>query len=121
MDFHWTIGAMPYGERWRQSRKLLHAHVHSGAASAYQPVQMSSARRFVLDLLQNKNDKDVLPLLVRTNFGKTIIQMTYGIDVKHQVDEYVSLPEEVLHALNVATTPGRFLVDIIPIRLYFSH
>jgi cytochrome P450 len=115
MDFDWLLSALPYGERWRRGRKLLHSHLHSSAVPAYQHIQLSSARSFVLDLLRTKHDKDVLLGMVRENFGASIIRMTYGIDVKNGEDEYIAVPETILHAISEVAVPGRFYVDLIPI------
>jgi cytochrome P450 len=127
MDLDWLLAVMPYGEQWRQSRKLLHAHVHAGAAVAYQPAQLASARHFVCDLLTSETTrpvdrlsdaaKAVLPRMIRTNFGLTAIRMTYGIDISDpaSVASYINTPEGVLQAVNEAGIPGRFLVDFFPL------
>jgi hypothetical protein len=91
--------------------------VHSSAATTYQPVQLASARALVVDLLRAKLNMNILPTMVRTNFGKTTIKMVYGIDVKNGEDEYISMPEKVLHVLSEAAIPGRFFVDLFPICL----
>jgi hypothetical protein len=126
MDLGWSMAVMPYGNYWRRNRKLFHAHTHAGAAVAYQPAQMSSARRFVCDLLDSessqpadrlgKSAKANLPRLVRTNFGLTALRMIYGIDVgdPKSVSNYINTSEGVLHAINEAGVPGRFLVDLFP-------
>jgi cytochrome P450 len=118
MGFDWSFASMPYGEKWKQSRKLLHAHVHSSAATTYRPIQLASARGLVVDLLCTEHSQDVLPDMIRTNFGRTTIKMVYGIDIKSGEDEYITIPEKVLHALSEAAIPGRFLVDVLPICLW---
>jgi cytochrome P450 len=115
MGFDWSFGAMPYGAKWKESRRLLHAHVHSSAATTYQPVQLASARRLVVDLLRAEHNMDVLPDMIRANFGTATMKMVYGINIKNGEDEYITIPEKVLHALSEAETPGRFLVDVLPI------
>jgi hypothetical protein len=115
MGFDWGLSILPYGDWWRQSRKLLHAHVHSAAASAYQPGQLISARRLVVELINAKHNKDILSSMIRTNFGIATIKMVYGIDVKSGEDEYITFPEQVVHAISEAGAPGRFFVDILPI------
>jgi hypothetical protein len=128
MDFEWVIAFMPYGERWRRSRKLIHAHTHLGVVPQYQPTQLLSARRFVHDLLISEASRpadrlshDAMAVLhhtVRVNFGITAARLIYGIDVQDHTAEakYVGTPEVVLHAINEAAVPGRFLVDFIPLR-----
>jgi cytochrome P450 len=117
MGCEWILSILPYGAKWKESRRLLHAHVHSSAATTYRPVQLGSARALVVDLLRTEHNMSVLPNMIRTNFGGTTIKMVYGIDVKSGEDEYITIPEKVLHALSEAATPGRFLVDALPICL----
>jgi cytochrome P450 len=116
MGFDWALGTLPYGEKWRHNRKLMHTHAHSGAVSTYQPVQLASARRLVDDLLHAKHTKHILPDMVKARSGMTTIEMVYGIDVKgDENDEYMATPEKVLQAISDGTVPGRYLVDIFPV------
>jgi cytochrome P450 len=119
MGFGWAFARFPYGDKWRKHRRFLHAHVNSGVVSNYQDAQLESARTFVDDLLAAEHDNDVLPGMVRAYFGRTIVKMTYGIDVQSGEDEYISVPEQVLSAVNEASVPGRFLVDLFPMRECF--
>jgi cytochrome P450 len=114
MDVKWPIAMIPYGERWRHARKLFHAHVHQGVADRYHPAQLDAARRFIRDILATRRDKEALPKAVRANFGRSIIKMTYGIDVADDESEFISLPEKVNQGIIDAGTPGRFLVDFLP-------
>jgi hypothetical protein len=116
MGLKWLMSMQPYGDRWRRGRKLMHAHVHQGVANQYHGVQVDSARRFVQEILATKTDKEALSLAVRSNFGRSIIKMVYGIDVKTSESEYISLPEKILENVSEGATPGRFLVDFIPLR-----
>jgi hypothetical protein len=75
---------------------------------------------FISELLATKHGKEVLPGMVRSYFGRTIIKMTYGIDVKNEEDEYITVPARVVHAISEAGVPGKFLVDAIPLREFFQ-
>lgn len=116
MGLKWLMSMQPYGDIWRRGRKLMHAHVHQGVAPQYHVVQVDSARRFAQEILTTKTDKEALSLAVRSNFGRSIIKMVYGITVKPGKSEYISLPETVLENISEGATPGRFLVDFIPLR-----
>jgi cytochrome P450 len=115
MDLRWPLSRLPYGERWRRSRKLLHAHVHQGVAHQYHSIQVDSARRFVREVLTIKPESEALPQAIRDSIGRTIIKIIYGIDVKDAESEYISLPEKVIRYTIEGGTPGRFLVDSLPI------
>jgi cytochrome P450 len=115
MDLGWILVMLPYGEAWRRERKLFHSHVHQAAAHRYHPVQIDSARRFARDILTVKTDNEALPEAIRVSLGRSIIQLVYGIDVPDANSEYLSLPARVVASINEAATPGRFMVDFLPL------
>jgi hypothetical protein len=114
MDLKWLLSATPYGNTWRRSRKLLHTHVHQGISPKYHSTQLDAARRFVHEILNAKQDTEVLPYTIRTHFGRMITKIVYGIDVSDSESEYITLPEKVISNISEASIPGRFLVDFFP-------
>jgi len=48
--------------------------------------------------------------------GAIIISIAYGIDIKSADDKFLSASLEAIRVIGVATTPGNFLVDVIPAR-----
>jgi hypothetical protein len=116
MDMMWSLARLPYAEKWRRGRKLLHAHVHQGVAHRYHAIQLASARRFARDILSVQTDKAALAPAIRANFGRTIIKIVYGLDAPSAESEYISLAEQVIRHAVQAAGPGRFLVDSWPIR-----
>jgi hypothetical protein len=116
MDMMWSLARLPYGDKWRRGRKLLHAHVHQGVVHQYYPIQLASARRFAQHILSVKPDKEALAKAVRANFGRTIIKIVYGVDAPNAESEYISLPEKVLVHTVQGGAPGRWFVDSWPIR-----
>jgi cytochrome P450 len=118
MDCKWILAFLPYGGRWRKGRKLLHNHLHIGAVSAFHPVQITAARRLVVDLLskQERPSSGMLSTAVRLNVGQTIMKVVYGIDVKDTGSEFISIPEQLNDFLRESVMPGRFLIDLIPAR-----
>lgn len=127
MDHGWNLGFIPYGNLWRLGRKIIHSETNAIAAMVHRPVLLCGARQFICDLLAaesarpadklSETSKNVLPHLIRRSFAFTAVRMIYGIKVRDPIAEarYVDVPEKVLHALNEGATPGRFLVDYIPI------
>lgn len=117
MGFSWMLSAMSYGDKqWRRSRRMLHTHLHSGVSAFYWPMQDQAAQRFVCSLLAAPQTPDTLHQLVHASFSQSIVKIVYGIDVMSVKSDYISVPEKVLEALNVAQTAGRFLVDSLPLR-----
>jgi cytochrome P450 len=122
MGFDWLLSRLHYGDAWRRGRRLLHAHVHPGVSPRYHSTQLLSARRFARDILNAKQDNEVLPHVIRANIGRTIIKIVYGIDVKDSGSEFISMPEKVIGDVNEGSIPGRFLVDFLPIcKRYISR
>lgn len=129
----WNIGFLPYGSHWRLGRKIIHSQTHAIAAARYQPIQLRGARRFIGDLLAaeplrphdklSEAAKSILPRLIRRNFTFTTVHMIYGIDVRDPIAEarYVDVPEKVLHIINKGLTPGRFLVDFLPLCAFANN
>jgi cytochrome P450 len=116
MKYQWSFVTLPYGEEWRRKRKLMHTHVHQGVAHRYYPFQISSARRLVRDLLAGDTNEEALPRAIRLNFAQMVTKAVYGIDVDSYESEFVALAEKVNADFSEVGTPGRFLVDVIPIR-----
>jgi cytochrome P450 len=50
VEWDWNPGFMPYGERWRVRRRLLHRGLNINAVAQYYPVQARHARRFLANL-----------------------------------------------------------------------
>lgn len=122
----WVIATYPYGDRWRQGRKLLHSYARAGAVVKYEGIQLRSARRLIRDLLASEvsrpkdrmcaDARSALPQLIRKSFALNAVRIIYGIDVQDSVKDahYVDVPEKVLAATNKAGIPGQFFVDLIP-------
>ena len=49
-----------------------------------------------------------------------VLRITYGYEVKKEDDEMVALVNCAMEELSVASTPGQFLVDIIPMRMWLE-
>jgi hypothetical protein len=116
MRFDWAITSLPYGDAWRQKRKLMYAHAHAGAAPRYHPAQLAAARVFARDVLVAGPGDDALPRAIRWSLGQTIIKLAYGIDVASEESELITLPGKISNAFGLALTPGRFMVDFLPFR-----
>lgn len=46
--------------------------------------------------------------------GSTILDITYGLDIRTSDDPYLKRAEECLQIIDKAGNPGSFLVDIAP-------
>jgi cytochrome P450 len=114
MGFDFGTVSMPYGDAWRTSRRLMHTHLNQGAAQAYQPIQMESARQFVCEILEAKQEIGVVSRVARANFGRMMAKILYGIEAEKDVREQLSISEKCIEAFKTGFTPGNFLVDVLP-------
>jgi hypothetical protein len=112
MGAEWVTAFAAYGGAWRTGRKLLHSHLHRGVVTKYQPVQIFSARRLAQEILLAKQEFGAVSHIVRSNFGRMIMKMTYGIESAKTANEQLFIAEKYLDTLAMAFTPGRFLVDM---------
>jgi cytochrome P450 len=112
MGLDWVTPLAPYGEPWRTARRLLHSHLHQGVVSKYQPIQIASARKLAQDILVAKQEIGAVSPIVRSNFGRMIMKLAYGIESEKTAREQLSMAEDILEKISEAFTPGRFLVDM---------
>ena len=50
--------------------------------------------------------------------GASVVKLTYGYTVKDKSDEYITVAERAAESFSVATTPGMFMVDVLPSRMF---
>ncbi|EKM55876.1 uncharacterized protein PHACADRAFT_256800 [Phanerochaete carnosa HHB-10118-sp] len=105
---------MPYGDEWKEHRRLFHQHFRPGSVSQFHPKQSKAVRR-LLNLLLDSRD-DFLPH-VRYMSGSLILDIIYAFDVQPD-DSRLALVEKAMSAGEEIVKTGIFLVDIFPILMY---
>ncbi|KAG6899467.1 hypothetical protein C0993_010110 [Termitomyces sp. T159_Od127] len=110
MGWDFLTGFMPYGELWREHRRLVHQSFHPNAALRFRPQELKASRGLLRRLLKDPND--VLGHL-RHMSGEVIMSITYGIEVGPEDDPYITTAERAVRSLSMAAIPGRFLVDSV--------
>ncbi|OJA11823.1 hypothetical protein AZE42_07786 [Rhizopogon vesiculosus] len=112
-----TLGFARAGDRFRRMRRVLHTHLQSKAAEAYQPLQMSHAKKTVLDIL---NDPPNLLNHAITYAAATIMKVAYGKDTPTSAtDPDVIKALQGITRINRVLRPNAHLVDKIPWLKYF--
>jgi hypothetical protein len=111
MGTEWATSLAPYGGAWRTARRLLHSHLHQDAATKYYPVEIAFARKLTQEILVAKQEVGAVSHIVRSNFGRMIMKMAYGIESEKIASEQLSVAQKWVEAFVMASTPGRFLVD----------
>ncbi|KAJ2934996.1 hypothetical protein H1R20_g2118, partial [Candolleomyces eurysporus] len=117
MGCDWHIGALTYGTRWRNHRRVMHHSFHSTAVKQFRPYIIKATRNFLKRLL---DDPDPLNIIhhIRHMAGDTILSIAYGLEIQQENDPHLKRSEAVVHALTTAAVPGAFLVDALPILRY---
>ncbi|RYC62135.1 hypothetical protein CHU98_g4072 [Xylaria longipes] len=110
-------GLLKYDRHFRAQRKAVHTIMGTPSlSSAYLPLQETEVHRFLLRVLEKPED---LVQHIRTEAGAIILKMVYGYSIGSETsDPLVKLADTAVEQFSIATMPGRWLVDVIPI---FRH
>jgi hypothetical protein len=108
-----TLVLLSYGDRFRRTRKWFHRIIGStGTMKQFHHLQSSETHRFLRRVLSKPDD---LAAHIRKTAGAIILRISHGYEVKETDDPLVNLADTALEQFSLATTPGGFLVDVVPI------
>ena len=125
------MGMMPYNRRFRLHRKLTATQVSNKSIIRFQPIQELEILRFLRQLfadpnsdnLQDRLNQQVHILTPRdTNLTKEIrisgsimLRILYNYETQPgKNDPFVSRANQVMEEFSQATSPGAWMVDLIP-------
>ncbi|KAJ7675706.1 cytochrome P450 [Mycena polygramma] len=111
MGWDFNFALMPYGEKWRQYRKLFHKYFHRDAIAVHRPTQLKKVHDHLRGLLHAP--KDFLAHN-KTVAAATTMATVYGYDIKPTHDRFVELAEETFKRLSASIFPGSFAVNTLP-------
>ncbi|TBU28336.1 cytochrome P450 [Dichomitus squalens] len=111
-----AVALNPGGAQHRRLRRLLSKSLNSTAVRDYRSLQEQSAQTLVRLLLQSP--KDFLKH-IRATVGQSIVNISYGHDVKIKDEDYIDYAEHVHEVFGIAAKPYAFLVDLVPFREYY--
>ncbi|KAF5349225.1 hypothetical protein D9756_009488 [Leucocoprinus leucothites] len=115
MGWDYLFSSMPYGDAWRERRKLFQKHFHPTKPETHRPIETEYVRKLLPELLEHPQD---FMALFRHLIGATTLVLAYGLDIKLVNDPYVHLADDSMRPLIEAIVPGAFLVDLIPALQY---
>ncbi|KAF9061653.1 cytochrome P450 [Rhodocollybia butyracea] len=119
IGFDWHFAFMPYGELWKERRKLFHKEFTPPATLLHRPRELEATRKALVKFLDNP-DGDYLSKF--RHLSSTIILGTaYGIDVQNDNDPYVNVSERAVYAITQAGNIPSYLVDQIPALKYIPE
>jgi len=111
-EWDWSVALMPYGDRWRNRRRLLHQNLNSTVIKAYLPAQRIHINRFLIKLLNNPGY--FLDHIKHLTTG-IAMAITYAHDVKEMNDPFVKTSEQAVLMLSLSSFPGAVMVNVLPI------
>ncbi|KAG2738465.1 cytochrome P450 [Suillus brevipes Sb2] len=116
VGFKDALPFLSYGDRFLRYRKILHRAIGNRAAvGEYLQIEEAETRRFLKRVLAKP---DQLQEHVRHTAGAIILRISYGYQVKESNDPFIGLADRAMDAISQATTPGAFMVDILPLLAY---
>ncbi|RDB18403.1 hypothetical protein Hypma_000371 [Hypsizygus marmoreus] len=115
--YNFNFGLMPYGDRWREHRKLFHQSFSPTASKLFRPKILKATHGLLRRILDDQPDVDLCAHLLHMS-GETIISITYGLDILPKDDPCFAVAEEGKTPVIAAGVPGAFLVDSFPILMH---
>ncbi|KDN34391.1 hypothetical protein RSAG8_12524, partial [Rhizoctonia solani AG-8 WAC10335] len=106
------LGMADYTEGTKVIRRYMHNSMSAKAMSDWRPQQEQEAFRFLQKVLRSP---EKLISHIRHTAGATVVRLAYGYTPKDEDDEYIKIAELAMVHFSLATTPGAFMVDILPI------
>ncbi|KAL9709236.1 hypothetical protein Ac2012v2_007590 [Leucoagaricus gongylophorus] len=108
-----TLVLVPYGDRFRSYRKLFHKLIGNPASmSQFHPTEEVETRKFLKHLLSTPQD---LAKHVRKTASAIILRISHGYEVQQIEDPFVTLADVATDQFSLATAPGGFVVNLIPL------
>ncbi|OBZ67817.1 O-methylsterigmatocystin oxidoreductase [Grifola frondosa] len=108
----WVVGLLPYGQRWRRARQILHQYFNHRMVQNYREIQTQDTVRFLQDLLA---DSTRFEYHLRFALVRSLTKILYGF--KPDDDKYLSLVEKATESTEELVS-GTFLVDFVPFMKY---
>lgn len=107
----------PYNDFWKTQRKnVTKISSTNTSLTVFDKVQETEAVHFLLNVL---DAPDKLFDHIRKEAGSVILKITYGYNtVARDNDPFVDLATRTMAGFADATTPGRWMVDVFPLRAY---
>lgn len=108
------LNFLPYGEKWRTLRNILHSALNLETTSTYKPVQDFESKQAVWEILHAKDDTEFNDINRRYSIS-TIMTITYGQPVPHLNDPLYQDILKIVRHFSLATAPGGWMIDTLPI------
>ncbi|KAF2738873.1 cytochrome P450 [Polyplosphaeria fusca] len=101
---------LPYGDRWRTHRKLMHMAVGTQAVKAYRSFQSNESKLLTRDLLLDPNDYE---LSIERYSVSTVSIVGWGRRIDRKNDYVAQQALKVMDSVNYVV-PGVYIMEAIP-------
>ncbi|KAJ3561941.1 hypothetical protein NP233_g9885 [Leucocoprinus birnbaumii] len=118
IGWNWLMVAMPYGDGWKEKRRLFAKYFHPSETSLHRARETQQ-----LHILLNRlmNEPEGFLKHIRYTVGSMAITMAYGIKIQETHDPNVERAENTIVNLSKCFIPGTFLVDTFRWLRYFPE
>ncbi|KAF8662701.1 hypothetical protein AX16_001143 [Volvariella volvacea WC 439] len=111
---------MPYGQRWRNWRSLMHAGMSIEAAQGYRFLQNLESKIMLRDLLGERE-----PMMINSHIRRYAVSIVfcvgYGRRVKSLKDDIVIKNQEIDKYFISLHAPGKYIVELLPFLLWLPR
>uniref|UniRef100_A0A8H7XY19 Cytochrome P450 n=1 Tax=Psilocybe cubensis TaxID=181762 RepID=A0A8H7XY19_PSICU len=113
LGWEYNVALMPYGDEWRQHRRVCQQNFNPHAAQRYETIQLDKIRRFLKGLLETPEDY--------ANHSKQFsigvpMAMMYGYDIKSVHDPVIEVAEEGNILAATLIVPGGSLINAVKVK-----
>ncbi|KAF8972348.1 cytochrome P450 [Flammula alnicola] len=113
------LALMPYGEAWREARRLLQKHLTPSDQAIYQTRELEFVRKFLLPNLLDTPQH--FSKHIWNAVGASIVSLAYGLPICRINDQWIQLAEDGIAVMDGGSVPGRYFVDAIPAMKYIPE
>ena len=128
------MGLLPYGTRWRETRRTFRRFFNQFASKRYAATQTREVRALLKRAVTFTHgiDQASLQLYVDAHtmqfrsvdshnfrtFAAIIFDIMYGVRIQNKEDRYVKLGDNAVQGLSLTRIPGRFWIEYLPLLKY---
>ncbi|KAF8958858.1 cytochrome P450 [Flammula alnicola] len=119
MEGQRLLAFKPYGEAWREGRRLMQKHLSPSDQAIYQTRELEFVRKFLLPNLLDTPKQ--FSQHIYNAIGASTISLAYGLQISRVNDQWIRLAQEGIDVLDNGAVPGRYFVDAIPTMKYIPE
>jgi cytochrome P450 len=105
---------MPYSERWRRIRSIIHQLFTPKMSATFKPSQLFESKQLTYDILLNNETQTEFYTHTRRYAMSVIMTTTYGRRVPSWQTEDVKTVFAILGEFGEASSPTRWIAEIVP-------